>query len=218
MIIENGKWTVYVHINKTTNKPYVGITSEKNPENRWGSKGINYRGCIKLWYAITKYGWDDFEHYIFARNLTQEEANNMEILLIKKLDSINNGYNVEPGGVNQGPRSPEAIQKLREARLRQVITPEQYEKGAAKRRGKKFSEERKSNLKKALRSSLGIPVICIETGKWYESSTAAAEETGLLASNIRASAKRFEEGIASRNRGLHWKYAYKKPNDYPNRE
>ena len=165
MIIENGIWTVYIHINKTTNKPYVGITSEKNPENRWGSNGINYRGCSKLWNAICKYGWKDFEHYIFARNLTKEEASNMEMLLIARLGSIRNGYNIEPGGINQGPRSEEAICKLREARKRQIITPEQYEKGAAKRRGKKHSDEWRKHQSEGMRKRMGTSVLCIETGK-----------------------------------------------------
>ena len=218
MIIENGTWTVYAHINKENGKIYIGVTSMTPPQKRWGSNGINYRGCQKFYYAIQKYGWDGFDHEIIASHLTKEEACNMEKLLISKLNTIEDGYNLEPGGVDQGPRSPEAIQKLREARLRQVITPEQFEKGAAKRRGVKHSEERRAKVKEAVRRVCGRPVVCIETGIRYESAAEAAEKTGKLSSNIRASADRYEQGIKSRNRGLHWKYATKKPNDYPEKE
>ena len=96
MEIHNGKWTVYVHINKINGKKYVGITSVK-PKYRWG-KGSGYKNQPKFYNAIQKYGWNNFEHIIVASNLTQEEANNFEILLIEKLNSINFGYNVSNGG------------------------------------------------------------------------------------------------------------------------
>lgn len=207
MIIYNDKWTVYIHINKINGKMYIGVTQQDPPEKRYGSNGIDYKGCLKFYSAIKKYGWINFDHEIFARNLTKEEACNMEKFLITKFDTINHGYNIEPGGVNQGPRSPEARQKLREARLRQVITPEQYEKGAIKRRGKKHPEWRLKRKRAAQRKSMGRPVICIETGIQYESAAEAAEKTGKKSSNIRASAERYNKNITSRNRGLHWKYA-----------
>ena len=206
MSIKNGKWTIYAHINKTNGKMYIGVTSIR-PQKRWGCKGEKYKGCVKFYSAILKYGWDNFEHEIIASNLTKEEATNMEKILISKLNTIENGYNLEPGGVDQGPRSPEAIQKLREARLKQIITPEQYEKGAAKRRGLKHPQWRIEIEKAAQRRSAGKPVICIETGIRYESAAEAAEKTGKASSNIRASADRYAKGIPTRNRGLHWKYA-----------
>lgn len=218
MIIYNERWTVYIHTNKINGKMYVGVTRQDPPEKRFGSNGIDYVGCVKFYGAIKKYGWNNFDHEIFARNLTKEEASNMEKLLITKLDTTTNGYNLEPGGVEQGPRSPEAIQKLREARMRQVITPEQYEKGANKRRGRKHPEWRREKEREAQRRISGRPVICIETGIRYESAAEAQEKTGKLSSNIRASADRYRDGVPSRNRGLHWKYATDMPNDYPERE
>ena len=218
MLIINGKWTVYAHVNKINGKMYIGVTTEKNPSNRWGSNGCNYTGCKKFYCAIQKYGWDNFDHEIIARNLTKDEASHMEMLLIEKLDTINNGYNLEPGGVDQGPRSPEAIQKLREARLRQVITPEQYEKGAAKRRGVKRPPDVVKRVRDAMVKTVGRPYICIETGEWFPSAADAAAKYSIYPQNVLMSARRFEKGKEQRKRGLHWKFATNKPDGYPEME
>lgn len=97
---ESNNWTVYVHINKDNKKCYVGITG-RNPEERWGKNGIEYKNkCHHFWNAIQKYGWDNFDHEIIASNLTKKEAEQMEIILIEKLNSRNKeyGYNISKGG------------------------------------------------------------------------------------------------------------------------
>ena len=207
MIIENGKWTVYAQINIVNGKVYIGITSQTNPEKRWGVNGCKYKGCVKFWCAIKKYGWDSFEHEIIASHLTKDEANNMEKLLIVKFDSINNGYNMEPGGVDQGPRSPEAIEKLREARKRQVITPEMFKKGALARTGKKHSPEWIQHCVEAQRKVAGKPVMCIETNISYDSVAEAAEKTGIQNRTIWAAANRYNPtNKNNRKTKLHWKF------------
>lgn len=96
---ENNNWTVYVHISPS-NKYYVGITSRK-PEERWGFNGYGYKNkCHHLWAAIQKYGWSNIIHEILAENLTRKEAEEMEVVLIEKLQSSNKiyGYNISSGG------------------------------------------------------------------------------------------------------------------------
>lgn len=97
-------WTVYMHTNKINNKVYVGITSQK-VKYRWGKNGEQYLHKENSRYkqpkfanAIMKYGWDNFEHIIFAEGLTHDEACKAESLLIRIWDSVNNGYNVTFGG------------------------------------------------------------------------------------------------------------------------
>lgn len=92
-------WTVYYHQNKINNKIYVGITSI-DPVKRWGKDGCKYKHNIHFYSAILKYGWNNFYHEIFASNLTKEEAENIEQILISKLDLTNRlfGYNIEIGG------------------------------------------------------------------------------------------------------------------------
>lgn len=98
IIIKNGNYTVYIHTNKVNGKRYVGITRQSVQE-RWRD-GKGYRKCIYFYRAIEKYGWDGFDHEIFASNLTEEEAQNMEKLLIKELKTQDPefGYNISDGG------------------------------------------------------------------------------------------------------------------------
>ena len=103
MEIYNDTYCVYIHINKINGKMYVGQTCVK-PEKRWNN-GNGYKQCSYFYRAIQKYGWDNFEHEIIASNLTKDEADNFERLLINKLDllNINKGYNLQDGGSHGRP-------------------------------------------------------------------------------------------------------------------
>lgn len=59
------KYIVYLHINKTNNKVYVGITSMA-VNNRW-REGKGYIKCEIMNRAILKYGWNNFEHIILCK-------------------------------------------------------------------------------------------------------------------------------------------------------
>ena len=112
----NDKYCVYVHRNKINGKIYVGQTCQK-PESRWRN-GKGYDGCTYFYNAINKYGWDNFEHIICLSNLSLEDANDFEEILIKKLDTTNpnKGYNIEFGGKNS-KLSEITKQKLSKAML-----------------------------------------------------------------------------------------------------
>lgn len=96
---ENNIWSVYIHISPS-NKYYVGITSQNPIKIRWGKEGKGYKRSQYFWRAIQKYGWDNFQHEIFAEHLTKEEACKMEKTLIRELNSNNRdyGYNICSGG------------------------------------------------------------------------------------------------------------------------
>lgn len=95
--MKENNYTVYVHISPNV-KYYVGITSQ-NPEYRWRN-GKGYHHNKYFTNAINKYGWDNFQHEIIASNLSKEEAQSFEILLIKELNSLDRrfGYNCSSGG------------------------------------------------------------------------------------------------------------------------
>ena len=100
MEIYNGTYCVYIHINKINGKKYVGQTIFGDyPKRRWRN-GTGYSNQLYFHSAIEKYGWDNFEHEVIASNLTKEEADNFEKLLIAKLNTSdrNFGYNLTLGG------------------------------------------------------------------------------------------------------------------------
>ncbi len=95
--MNKGKYFVYIHIfpNK---KKYIGITSG-NIENRW-LNGLGYATQKLMNNAIQKYGWENIKHKILYKNLSQNDACEKEIELIKKYKTTNHkyGYNISTGG------------------------------------------------------------------------------------------------------------------------
>lgn len=93
----NAKYEVYMHI-FPNNKVYIGITSYGS-ENRWHS-GYGYKKQQMMWRSIQKYGWNNIEHKILFKNLTEKQAKEKEIELIKKYksDERKYGYNIRHGG------------------------------------------------------------------------------------------------------------------------
>lgn len=92
-------YKVYVHINKTNGKRYIGITS-RQPEKRWNN-GNGYSTNKAFYNSIKKHGWENgFEHIILADNLSAEEAAQMEKELIALYETNNPeyGYNHTGGG------------------------------------------------------------------------------------------------------------------------
>lgn len=53
---------------------------------------------IKFFRAILEIWLGNFTHEILYENLNKEAANKIERDLIRKYDSINNGYNIQEGG------------------------------------------------------------------------------------------------------------------------
>lgn len=169
------KYYVYCHTNKINNKKYIGITMQK-PSIRWGSKGQGYIKCPKFWKAIQKYGWNNFEHEILFKNLSQEEASQKEVELIKqyKTSDGNFGYNLTSGGERHYHFTEEVKQKLREQKIGEKNP--QY--------GTHRTEEEKEYLRNAMKE-IGKnggnhckKVRCIETNIIYYSCQEAARNTG----------------------------------------
>lgn len=96
----NDNYCIYMHINKIDGKVYIGQTCQK-PEDRW-KNGFGYKKGTHFRNAINLYGWENFEHIVWANNLTLEEANRVERLLISLWDARNpeKGYNICFGGDN----------------------------------------------------------------------------------------------------------------------
>ncbi len=151
-------YCVYIHINKINNKKYVGIT-KMSPTKRWGKNGSGYTRSHKSIFgrAIEKYGWENFNHEIFASNLSKERACTLETILIETLRTRDKrfGYNVQLGGQlgNAGVVfSEESKTKMREAKKGKRLTEDHKRHISEGLKGHKpasFTEESKAKLRLA---------------------------------------------------------------------
>lgn len=152
-MVENQQWCVYIHISPS-NKAYIGITSGV-PEHRWQS-GAGYLKKTKygdyqqpaIASAINKYGWDNFEHIVWAEQLTKDQACKIERLLILLFNTQNRdfGYNIRPGGSDGG--KGRVVSEI--TRYRLSISHKGQENP---NKNKKMSDEQKQKLRDAFANS-----------------------------------------------------------------
>lgn len=135
---EQKKWAVYKHTSPS-GKVYIGITSKKDPRDRWGKGGYLYKNNKLFWKAVEKYGWDNIEHEILRENMEEEDAKNMEIELIAHYKSIGMSYNVAPGGNGvSGPMTPDQKRHISEALKGKKKTPEHVKNASEALRNKNY--------------------------------------------------------------------------------
>ena len=156
------KWCVYMHTSPS-NKVYIGITCDTR--HRWRNHGEGYKGGTRIYYAIKKYGWENFKHEILFTNLSREDACAKEIELIEKYNStdVKYGYNLCAGG-KLGPTHEETRRRLSAALMGHSVDPE---------------------VSRRIADQIAIPVICLDTMKEYKSAVEAANELNVNPSNIR---------------------------------
>lgn len=235
---QDKKYTVYQHINKINRKKYVGITN-RDPEIRWGKDGSGYlRKNKKGKYnqpafarAILKYGWDNFIHEIIAKNLSEDEASQMEYELIEKFELRNpkNGYNCAYGG-RIHPKTEDEKKKISESNKEFYKTHEHHMKGThlskeTKKRlsdifkNRIFSEETKKKMSQNHYDANGKnnprarKVRCIETGEVFDTAKEAGLKYNKCPSNPRCGirdccrGRRKTSGIGEDGQPLHWEWA-----------
>ena len=218
-------YTVYQHRNKINNKVYIGITM-RNPVERWGRNGSNYKTSPHFYSAIQKYGWDNFEHIILFTELTREEACRKEQELIKEYNSMdrNFGYNSTSGGdvftmntetankISQAmignfnalghPCSEDKKKKISDAQKGRIFTEEHKQKlsDAAKNRKVPCSNEKKKTLSENYPNKK--KVYCEELDKVFDSVQECGRELGILATNI----SKLCNGKGKTLKGYHLRY------------
>lgn len=81
-------------------KCYIGITSYKNPNQRWrnGTAYISKDHNTKWSSAIIKYGWENITHEILYDNLSKDEACQLEKDYIQLYKDKGLSYNMTEGG------------------------------------------------------------------------------------------------------------------------
>lgn len=141
-------YNVYIHIFPNS-KVYIGITSQK-PKRRWNN-GQGYKNNQYMTNAIMKYGWDNVIHKILYTNLKKEEAEEIEIKLIKeyKADNKRYGYNILSGGNVSNGFNAETTAKMSKA-MKECWKNEEYrEKMRNSHLGKKPSKETREKMSKS---------------------------------------------------------------------
>lgn len=176
---------VYIHLNKINNKAYIGQTCQ-TLNKRWGN-GSCYKHSPHFYAAIQKYGWDNFEHIIWADNLTQEQANIVEKKLIALFDTTNNklGYNCRVGGDNS-KHSQESIEKMRLAK-----------------KGHSVSEAWKEKIKQVNSKAVRQYTKKGDFIKQYQSMSQAEIDTGIKCQSISACCR----GVTQSAGGYVWEVA-----------
>ena len=132
---------VYMHTNKINGKKYIGQTCQTLLQ-RCGKNGEKYICCPVFFKAITKYGWENFDHEILFDNLTKTEADKKEADLIKeyKTQEKRHGYNLKDGG-SRGELDEETKRKIGLKSKCRKLSEEARKKVAEAKRGKKQSAE-----------------------------------------------------------------------------
>lgn len=139
----NKQWCVYLHVNKVNQKVYVGRTCKK-PEYRWNN-GKGYFLQKHFWYAIQKYGWENFSHNIVADGLSDSESADLEKQLISEYQSMDprNGYNQTAGGEGMlgWHHTSASKEKIRLSNHTRLISDETREKQSKAHQGKYVGEK-----------------------------------------------------------------------------
>ena len=141
---------IYQITNSVNNKIYIGQTWYSLEQRFIAHKSSNNKVCRKLHNAFNKYGRENFAISEICQTDNQEDADSLEIFLIKSRDTIKNGYNLREGG-SHGKHTEESKIKMKgyKNRLGHKVSEETKNKMS-----KPKTEEHKKNMSKAHRGKI----------------------------------------------------------------
>lgn len=120
-------YKLYMHLNKTNGKVYIGQT-KLSYHLRWNN-GKGYCKCSLFARAIEKYGWDGFEHFSLIEGLSKIDADYFERFFIAFFDSQNPefGYNLTAGG-DENPMDNPVVRAKYDESMKKVFADPEYRK------------------------------------------------------------------------------------------
>jgi group I intron endonuclease len=148
---------------KSTNKWYVGQSTDVM--YRWNKyyKRLNCKGQRKLYNALKKYGYNNFDKIVIEKcDPIDWIMGYREIYWIKHFNSLIDGYNLKEGGLNGGKHSKETKDKISKSKIGIKISDETKAKMSLSKRGKKFTKEHKDKLSLAAKKRKSH-VVTVET-------------------------------------------------------
>lgn len=204
------EYCVYMH-ECPNGKKYIGITKQ-NPKIRWA----NGHGYDTQFFgkAIRKYGWENITHTIMASHLSQEEAESLEMELIRLYNTMNPilGYNCDLGGKGSPGRSLTDEQREHHRAITKAMWENPDKRELLLEHLKKVSEGNKGRPKpkeaiEKTREALSIPILqytkeC-ELVAEHKSLMEAARSLGLKGNSLICRVCKLKTHTAY---GFYWRY------------
>lgn len=163
-------YSVYMHTSPT-GKIYVGITSYKPCELRWGTGGSGYTSNKHFWSAIKKYGWNNFKHDIICTEVSLAEACKIECNLITKYNSSDPsfGYNQTTGGDVRTHFNEDARSKIAAASRERWKDPNYRQKVIAGIKNRRFTPDQLRRISESNKRTKQLhPRTPEQTAKWRQ--------------------------------------------------
>jgi group I intron endonuclease len=136
-------------------------------------RSSSFKKNTKLYAALRKYGWNNFDVEVIYQSLEHEYCLKiMEPYFIKEYDSFNTGYNLTLGGEGSIGIIPNLETRLKMSLARKgKPSPKKnklLDEGTRKRisdghKGLKASQEHKNNISQGLKNQLRV--VCTHCGK-----------------------------------------------------
>ena len=143
---------IYKITTTASDKVYIGQTTrtiEERYQEHLKARNSKDKNTLHLYLAMNKYGIDTFSIEKIDEANTQEELNQKEVYWINFYDSMNNGYNMAPGGSINIFES-EKVRKKHAASMRDPKTREKISKTLHELRTTLgFSEEHKKKIRES---------------------------------------------------------------------
>ena len=165
MVIITENCGVYILTFRSTKKKYVGVSRDIK-QRFYFYKKLFCKDQVQLYRALKKYGWDDVRVDVFPCD--EDHLIVAEKVLIRKLDTFKNGYNMTEGGEyvadkrvseetkrrhsefmkkkhKEFPITDEHKEKIRESNRNRTCGKETREKMSSSQ-NKRFENERKMGI------------------------------------------------------------------------
>lgn len=122
---------IYEITNLVTNKSYVGQTIQRPGRYIRDHFTRALRGDCPtraLYISIRRHGRDNFTWSVLVEASSQQELDDLEIKYVKKLNTYNDGYNMQKGGTNRyvGPRHTPQMKAAMSKRMRSLWADSAY--------------------------------------------------------------------------------------------